>query len=233
LFRRNDYTFYWELDEQLCSHLKETNLDVVQHVHICSRQAMNHSVNYFSNATELTIKHYFKTPDDSIAITLARSIPLKQLTKLTIESYDFPFEQIVELLCYTPNLCALKFSLLSLYETNSKLIKQSESFQHVLKTNKIINLELRGCCSLEKIQLVIDLFPQIEYLTTGMNRKEIGQIIRYLFSKTKKTERRLLFLRISGIPKICLKELNVLIKAENLLDDYFIKFIKRDLYLWW
>jgi len=123
--------------------------------------------------------------------------------------------------------------LLSLYETNSKLIKQSESFQHVSKSNKIQHFDLRDLCSLEKIKLIINLFPQLEYLKTGMNRKEIEQIIRYLFRKANNKARHLVFLCISETPKICLKELNVLIKAENLLDDYFIKFIKRDLYLWW
>jgi len=102
-FRRKDYTFYWKLDKQICPHVQETNLNSVKHVYICSKRTTNNSVNYFPNATELTIKDYFKTSDDSISTTLNRIIPLTQLTKLVIESYNYPFEQLVKLLCSTPN----------------------------------------------------------------------------------------------------------------------------------
>ncbi|CAF1564576.1 unnamed protein product, partial [Rotaria sordida] len=109
----------------------------------------------------------------------------------------------------------------------------SEIFQNVSNTNKIKTLELRESCTLENFQLIINLFPQVEYLKTGMNRKEIHQIIRFLFAKTNHRTRRLLFLCISQIPKVCLRELNLLIKSENLLNVYFIKYINGDLYLWW
>jgi hypothetical protein len=232
-FRTKDYTFCWEFEKKICPHLQETDLKSIKHVRIRSKQATKNCVNYFPNTTELAIEHYFKTYDDSISTTLNRIIPLTQLTKLVITSYDFPFKETVKLLCFTPNLHTLKFDSIPLRETNSKLIKQSESFQHVSKTNKIQNLNLRGRCSMEKIQLIVNLFPQLESLKTGMNRKEIGQIIRYLFSKTNNKTRHLLFLCISETPKICLKELNTLIKLENLLVDYMIKFINCDLYLWW
>ncbi|CAF5178061.1 unnamed protein product, partial [Rotaria magnacalcarata] len=35
-----------------------------------------------------------------------------------------------------------------------------------------------------------------------------------------------------NLSKTYSQKLNILIKAENLLDDYFIKFVDRDLYLW-
>ncbi|CAF4508575.1 unnamed protein product [Rotaria sp. Silwood2] len=99
-------------------------------------------------------------------------------------------------------------------ETNPQLIKQNENFQYVSKTNKIRHLDL-------------------QYLKTCMKRKEIGQITKYLLSRNNNKTQHLFFLCISETSKICLKELNVLIKSENLLNHYFIKFINRDLYLWW
>ncbi|CAF3963553.1 unnamed protein product [Rotaria magnacalcarata] len=118
-------------------------------------------------------------------------------------------------------------------ETSSNLNKPSENFQYVSKTNKIKNLNLRGRCSLNQIQLIMTLLPLLEYLKTRMNRKEIGQIIRYLLSKSNSNSKNLFFLYVSGTPKICLKELNVLIKSGSILDDYSIKFINRDFYVWW
>ncbi|CAF3635086.1 unnamed protein product [Rotaria sp. Silwood1] len=232
-YRRKDYTFYWELDQQLCPHIQENNLNSVKHVHICSKQARNNCVNYFPNVIELTIKHFFQTSDHSISITLNRMIPLKQLTKLVIESYDFPFEEIVKLLYFTPNLHTLKLDLLPLYKTNLKVFQQNEIFQYVSNRNHIRNLDLRHWCTLKHFRLIMNLFSQVEYLKTGIERKEIQKIIEFLFSKTNNKTHHLFFLCISPTPKICLQELKDLIQSENLLDHYSIKYIKRNLYLWW
>jgi len=155
------------------------------------------------------------------------------LTKLVTEYYHFPFDEIVKLLRFTPNLHTLKLDHLSTYETSLKLIQESDAFQYLSNKNKIINLEIRLWCSLEEIQLIVNLFPKLEYLKIGVCRKEIEQIVRYLFTNNNNKTCHLFFLCISQIPKICLREINMLIKYEKLLDDYFIKFVNRDLYLWW
>jgi hypothetical protein len=85
----------------------------------------------------------------------------------------------------------------------------------VSNTNKIKNLELSNYCRLKEIQLMIKLFPQIEYLTTGMHKIKIKEMIRFLLSETNNKTRHLFFLRISEIPKRCLRELNVFIKLEK------------------
>ncbi|CAF1365829.1 unnamed protein product [Rotaria sordida] len=232
-YRRKTYTFYWQFDQHVCSNMQEKNLNIVKHVHICSKQIINNYVNYFPNANQLTIEHYFKTSDDSISTTLNCILPLKQLTKLNIKSSNFPFEQIIKLIYFTPNLHVLKLDFLCLNEIYLKLIEQHEIFRYVSSTNKITNIDIREKCTLEIFQLIIYLFPQVEYLKIRINEKEISQIIRFLFSKTTDKIRRLFFLCISQIPKVCLRELNFLIKSENLLSDYSIKYINRDLYLWW
>ncbi|CAF3725719.1 unnamed protein product [Rotaria socialis] len=232
-YRRQDYTFYWELADKICPHAEENNLNSVKHVHVCSKRANKSCVNYFPNATQLSIKRYFETLDDSISTSLSRIVPLQQLTKLVIECYNFPWEEIVKLLCFTPNLDALKLDFIKFNENNINLMTKSKTYQYVSNTNKIKNLDVRHACSYERMRLIINLFPKLEYLKTGVNRKEIVQIVRFLLSKSNNETQNLFFLCISEIPKICLKELNFLIKLENLLGDYFITFINRDLYLWW
>ncbi len=234
-FRRKDYKFYWEFDREICSHLQENNLKSVKHVKICGKHPTNSCIDYFPNAVELTIKNYFRTSDDSMPTSLNCIVPLAQLTKLVIEGegYDLPFKQLVQLIGFTPNLHTLKLDLLSLDKINLNLLEKNDIFQHVSTINKIKNFEIRNWCTLENIQLIIHLFPQLEYLKTRMNGKEIGQIIRFLLSKTDHKTRRLFFLCFSEVPKICLQELHMVFKSKNLLDNYFIKFIKHDLYLWW
>jgi hypothetical protein len=231
-YRRKDYPFHWELNQQNCSTIPEKNLNSVKHVHLFSRLATDNWANYFPNANELTIERYFPTSDDSISATFNRILPLQQLNKLIINSLNISFEQIIKLIRFTPNLNTFKFNLLSFIGTNFKLIEQSEDFQYVSNTNKITNLELREPCTLDKFQMIMKLFPHVEYLKSGINRKEIHQIIRFLFKKTDHQTHRLLFLCISQVPKVCFSEVNVLIKFD-FLKDYSIKYIDRDLYLWW
>ncbi|CAF3013301.1 unnamed protein product [Rotaria sp. Silwood2] len=225
--------YYWESNELICSQIQKENYQLVKHLYICSEEIKDNYLIYFPNVNQLTIKHHFETSDDSIPTTLHRMIPLKQLTKLVIECYKFSFVEIFQLLRLTPNLYAFKLDHVSFSDINLNVIKQNEVFQYVSKRNKIKILDFCVWCSLNEIQLVMNLFPQLEYLKIGMNRKEIQSIIRFLLLKTNDKTQHLFFLCILRIPKIYLKKLNVLIKSENLLHDYRSKFINRDLYLWW
>ncbi|CAM4969866.1 unnamed protein product [Rotaria socialis] len=232
-YRRKDYKFLWDGDAKECSHIQESNLNSIQHILIYSYQIKNNDLIYLPNITQITIKHYPRQPNGSITTSLDSMIQLKQVKKLIIQCHDFPFEELIKLLSFTLNLHTLKLKLISLNENNIRLIQQSENFQYVSKTNQVKHLDLFQLCEFNQIELIINLFPQLEYLKTGINYKEIQQITRYLLSKTSNKAQHLFFLCISGIPKVFLKKLNVLIKSENLLHDYCIRFINRDLFLWW
>jgi hypothetical protein len=209
------------------------NLNSVKHVRLGGGRATNNRGNYFPNATELTIEFNLKTNGDSIPKILNQIVHLKNLKKLIIGSDRFPFEHIVELIRYTSNLHTLKINLSSSVAINLDLIYQSQTYQYVSNTNKIKYLDIHGDCSSERIQFIVCLFPKIEYFKTGVKKEEINHIVRFLVIKNMRQSSRLFFLCMSEIPKRCLKELNMLIKSENLLDDYYLKFVNRDLYVWW
>lgn len=156
-------------------------------------------------------------------------LPLKQLKQINIHCNHFPVQQLLNLLCLTPNLRSLKWNFQSIDQNTLKLIEQSEIFRSLSNTNHINNLQILHCCSFDEIQFFIHLFPQLEFLQTGVFRKQIVQITRYLLLKMD----HLFFLHITDIIKTYLQKLNFLIKSENLLDNYLIKFIDQDLYLWW
>ncbi len=230
--RRKDYLFYEQFEQQNCSYRQE-NFNSVKHVSIHTKQITANPIKHFPNATELTIKQYFKTYGDSIPRTLNRIVRLKKLTKLVIDCHDFRFEEIIKLIRFTSNLHTLKINMPSFGNINSELIQQSRTFQYVSNTNKIKYLDLRYNCTLEKIQLIVNLFPKLEYLKTGIKKEEINEIVRFILTNNNTQTGDLFFLCISEIPKRCLKELNMLIKSENLIDNYLIKFVNRDLHLWW
>ncbi|CAF4138374.1 unnamed protein product, partial [Rotaria sordida] len=73
------------------------------------------------------------TSGHSIRKTLNSILSLKLVTKLVIQYYHFPFEQIVKSLRFTSNLNTRKLDRLSFNKTNSRLIQQTETFQYVSK----------------------------------------------------------------------------------------------------
>lgn len=230
---RTDYTFYWEIAELHCSHPHESNLDTVKHVRIGSKHASITHGNYFPNARELTLKYHFSTLDGHPAITLNHILPIQQLTKLNIDFFDFPFERIVDLIRFTPHLHTLKIHLLSISEKSMQSLQTNPIFREVSSNNRIKHVEIGYRCSFEQIQMLVTLFFHIEYFKIGMKRKELRCILRYLLSKTPSRPPDLFFLCISQIAKVCFGEVNLVLRLEGLLDDYAIKFIRRDLYLWW
>jgi len=217
------------MDKNICPYIQRTNLYSVEHVEIFNRQITNNGIHYFPNAIELTIKEDFQTSNYLFSPCINSILPLKQLTKLIFDCYYFPFEELISLLFLTPNLSTLKYSFFYFDDKYFKLIKRDQLFRNVSTKNQIKYLNLHGICTLEILKLMMDLFPRVQYLRIQIKRKEIKEIIRFLLSKTN----HLFFLCISKIPKICLRELNTLIKSENLFEHYFIKFVNRDLYLWW
>ena len=139
---------------------------------------------------------------------------------------------MVELISFIPNLHTLKLHHLFLNSTCSKLIKQTDMFRHVLKTNKIKNLEF-NCPTLEVMEFTIDLLPRLEYIKFGMDKQKFKEIIRFLFTNLNTKLNHLFFLCIDRVSKRYFQESDQLIKSENLLKNYFIKFLNRELYVWW
>ncbi|CAF5103084.1 unnamed protein product, partial [Rotaria sp. Silwood1] len=163
-----------ELDEQLCLHLQENNLNSVKHLHICSN-----------------------TASDTF-----------------IELYDFHFEELIDLLHFTPNLYTLKYDLICFRQNTATSIQKNEEFYHILDVKNVKRLDIRETYTLEEIKMLVNSFPPLQYFQTRMNKKEIKQIIPFSLSKTNiKT--------------------NMLIKFENLRKDYFIEFVNSHIYLWW
>ncbi|CAF2192313.1 unnamed protein product [Rotaria magnacalcarata] len=226
---RKDHTFRWRSDYYNSSQSQKVDRKSVKHVSVCGKRATINSDIYFSNVTELTIKDYGRVYYGSMLTVLDPLMPLRQVNKLVVDCHNFPVKELVNLINVMPNLHILKWNYQSIDSTKSKLIQESETFKSVLCTNKIQHLEILHCCSLEEIRFFINLFPKLEYLKTGIYRREFVPITRCLFS----TMHHLFFLCFTDVPKTYLKNLTAFIKLEHLLDEYFIKFIDHDLYLWW
>jgi hypothetical protein len=194
---------------------------------------MKQFVGNFPNATQLTLSENFDVPRDSIATNLNRIISLGQITELTLDCHRFHFEQIIKLLYFTPNIRTLKLDSILLYGTDSGSIEHSDIFKIVSNTNIVANLTIDKESTLEKIQLLVALFPRLEYLTINLYKEDLESIARFLLSKFNDNTRHLSTLCVSKQRSILMERLRNLLESEDLLDDYTIKLINRKLYLWW
>ncbi|CAF1642143.1 unnamed protein product [Rotaria sp. Silwood1] len=233
LYRRKKYKFHWKIDELLDLHHQQENLNSIEHIHMRTDIKSN-CRRYFSNVNRLTIETTFKISDgDSFITNLNHIVSLKQLTKLVIRTFGFKFEYIIKLILLTPNLYTLEFCESSMWTIDLNVIKQNIPFQYTLTENKIENLVVRGKCSLNQIQFIVYIFSKLKYLKIGIKETEIRSVIRYLLSKTHNKTQYLFYLCILLSQKNWLEEVDDLIKLDNLLSNYSIKYIRNNLHLWW
>jgi hypothetical protein len=203
------------------------------HLYISSSEMTKQFSVYFPNTTELTLDGAFDVCRGSFAISLARFVPLRRLTKLILLCHRFRFEQLVELLQSTENIHTLKLHSIFFYRTDSVSIQQSEIFRIVSKTNTVTNVTISGKIKLEDIQLLTSLFPRIEYLTINLHTEVLEPILRFLLSKSSNNTGYLFSLCFSDLWIDSTRELKIFIELEQLLYDFMIKCIGQKLYLWW
>ena len=235
LFRKKDYVLNDdELTANIWSSRHDINEDPVHHICIHSTNMIKQSAEKFSNANKLTLCETFEVPRDSIVADLNRNLPLKQLTKLAIKCHHFHFQQLIELLQFTPNVHVLELDSVVLNRTNAVSIQQNQLSQLVSNMNTITKVTINKESNLEKIQLLTAIFPRMEYLTINLFKQDLEPIVRFLLSKDNNNNTRYLSsLCISKQRHDLMATLKTLIKLKKLLHNYVLKVINRQLYLWW
>jgi len=232
LFRKINYRSFKINETSNCLIRSKFIQNSVNHIYICGKTALDNCKNYFSNVTNLTFDHHFDIPYHSFTTNLNSIISLSKIITLVVKCNSMRFRQLIDILRFTSNLCTLKFPFLSISDTEYTSIQQSESFIFVSNINNIKTFSFDERCTLETARFILNLFPRLKHLKTGMDRKELKSCISFLLS-TSNNNCGLYFLCISSVPKLCLAEVKRVIKSEKLLHDYLIKYINRDLYLWW
>jgi hypothetical protein len=233
--RRKHYRLYKKLGEHTSLHYCGSHLDSVQQIYIDSIQSTINCMNYFPNITELIFKDMVCIPRASITIILNCIIPLKQLTKLVITCDHFPIQEVIKILCSISRIHTLILQSIACYQKDSDYmsIKENKNFQLVSNTNIIRNVTCSTQCTLEQIKLLLALCPKLRYLTINISDSSLEPITQFLLNKTNKKSRHLCSLCFSRIYNHWDERLDALIKSETLLDDYTLKQVYSELYLWW
>jgi hypothetical protein len=155
-------------------------------------------------------------------------IPLQNLTKLIMESDDYSFEKLIELLSFTPNLDTLKIQ--SIYQEDLRTIETSETFRLVSNVNRIKNLTVKDLSGIEKVELLFTLCPRLEQFTIENRWARIEELLRLLISKNN---RHMFLLCINNENRRLPNKLATLIQGKKLFENYFIKSDYPKVYLWW
>ncbi|CAF1296200.1 unnamed protein product [Adineta ricciae] len=229
-YRRREYTLGDEKHD-----ITDSNVQIrpVQHLHIVDEKNIKDH-QYFPNVTTLTLGNGFTTTVASVAATLSRVVPLKNLTHLHLECTHFSLAKVMELFRFTPHVHTLTLSSLSSYGLDSESMQQNRAFQFIHCTNIVANLTLKGVCSMDQLQILLTLFPRMKQLHICIYAKCLHSFIRHILQKVKeKANRHLCLLSFRSAAKVWMERTKSLIDSKRLLNDYVLKFVVKDLYLWW
>ncbi|CAF1213429.1 unnamed protein product [Adineta steineri] len=154
----------------------------VQHLRIDNENELKDFKYYFSNATTLTLQNNFSSTPNLITINLNHVISSNQLIKLVVERTKLSLTQLIELLHCTPYIHTLVFESIPLYGVNYNFIQQNQYFQLVPSTN----VTFKEKCTLEKLQILVTLYSQIQHLTIRLREKNLKSYVRFLLEKTNR-----------------------------------------------
>jgi hypothetical protein len=157
---------------------------------------------------------------------LDRLIPLTKLCQLSIhEQKDFCVSQLMDLLYFSPNIQRLIIHSISLTKISLNQIRQTQTYQTIFKKNQITHITLTNDFNLETMQLFIHLCPRLEQLTIHLDRYN-HSTIRNLLGHIMDSH---------YVPLLCLlnsnESLGTILRLD-LSNDYLIKRISSDLYIW-
>lgn len=233
LSRRKDYYLGDEFQGKECSFPLEKNFQSVEHLRISTGELPKNPTNYFPNVTQLSVQLCFNRPDENFLINLNHLISLKQLTQFNIGHMWFSLDDIFQLLGLMPNLHTVKFASPFIHHSKLTALKESAIFQDISAKNRIRSVYCSDQCSINDIEVLMKLFPQVQYLHIGVHRKGIYEIISYIFQNNFRSLHHLVTLCLSEVPKTCLQEVDIYLKVKNLLENYCLKHLNYDLYIWW
>ena len=194
---------------------------------------MKQFVGYFSKVTKVTLADTFNIPCHLLATSLNRIIHLRQLSKLTINSLNIPFDEVVELLHFTPNIHTLELDSISIPGTDSLSIQQNEKFRLISNINTVTNMTIGKESALEQVQLLDALFPRLEHLTINLYKEDLESIVRFLLSASTNNTCHLSMLCILSQVTDSMESLRNLIESEQILQNFTLKTFRDKLCLWW
>ncbi|CAF1073404.1 unnamed protein product [Adineta ricciae] len=211
----------------------ETDLPHVQHLRIREENAIRSCTQFFPNVTSVTFMYTpcRVLPNGYVIMQLGSIVPLKQLTKVTLDIPLMRFRSIVQLIRLTPSVHTMTFTFQTMLSEDFNSIEQSELFRYVINHNQIRKMIFKAYYTKRLIQAMMNLCPNLQNLAFSVSNKSLVPTFQYLLTKTMHDE---LSLCVFGLNATWIEELQTLIRLQELTKNYLIKTISDKLYFkWW
>ncbi|CAF1320004.1 unnamed protein product [Adineta ricciae] len=229
-YRKKDYRVYKQSNEESFTGEIRTMFYSVDHVEIGDERAINQCMSYFPNANKLTLEDRFSNAGylpSSIGIN--RILSLQRIKTLVIKCHHFSLIKMIDLLSCIPNLQILAFKTMPLYKEGRKSIEQNDKFRLLSETNSITSISFEERSTPNKTELLIKLFPRIQYLEMNTYMKDMEAILQLL---VKQNTPDLLLTCFTYASEVYFRHLTGLIDSKVLSTDYKVTHAGRKLYLW-
>jgi hypothetical protein len=162
---------------------------------------------------------------------------MAQLTSADIHCKEMSVHMLIKILNALPNINLIRLSDLPLRNAFNQCAESLDILEEFLKTNRITKLTLQNITIAEQIDLIIDLFPRIEYLCfQHIWNADFQFVVYYTLWKIKANN-------ILHPMTICIfgieveyhqvKTLHRMIDLNNLLNNYTIQRQYERFYLQW
>jgi hypothetical protein len=218
-------------------------MDSVHRVNIYYDYTLIDCKYYFPNATRLDTS-YDSFPKEIYSTHLNRIIPLEKLTTLDTTLSEHSLSDIIEILQRVPNIHTLNIGFDQVYDLDSILFEENESFRLVSKTNKITKMKFFvSDKALEKTKFLVMLCPRLEHLTItsrygliSCSEDTLKTLLQFLLSKNNNNTRNLSSLFIDNMSQDQIETIKTFIELEELHDISFVKVENPSghmIYFWW
>ncbi|CAF1672531.1 unnamed protein product [Adineta ricciae] len=230
---------YFELDSRFnvtnfkCHDKVDTNS--INHVIIHDPDVISCCSKYFfAKATDLSINHVNFT-DKKLCLTdeLLRILDLRRLTKLTMNYIEKDFDIFIRLLRLAPNIRTITWESIEKSPKNLLSLVESEDFQLVSQENRIKTITITSRYTKKMMEVLVHLCPRVQYISIGRSERSLDATVHYLLSEINDATLRLFSLCIREVYQDWMTYWKDQIKAHGVFDDYSIKIIDKNFYLWW
>ncbi|UJR17122.1 hypothetical protein I4U23_004018 [Adineta vaga] len=226
----------------LTAHIDETKFQChaapdpyyMKHVIIPNATILLSCLKYFPNTTKLTLSASNSMERDSYLVSnLQRILPLVQLTKLTMYDISHQFGIFIKLLKVTPNVHTVTWISIKHAPRNLLTLQKTKDYQLVSTRNQVKTIILQHDYTKKMMEVLVHLCPRIQYISLGYSNRSLDATVHYLLSEINQATRHLFSLCIRRATEYWIKYWKEQIEAHEVFNDYSIKVIDRNFYLWW
>ena len=183
-----------------------------------------------SKVTKLLLTY---TDDDQLKIiAIKRALKIAQIYHLEMTK-EISVERLIEIIELLPELHTLTIDSLSLRQLKEFSSEELLKFSTTKNTGKIVRVCLQQMNNVNDLDFLMALCPAMtQFQVDHIENMTIASCLRYILKKIYRSLRSLSFLHPMTDDQL-VEELQKIISNENLLVDYSIKRILKEIYLKW